>query len=265
MSNVFDFKRFGKYFGYSLRNAWSNFSLTLLLCALTPALVFVFYEIVCLTFDGQFRASSTWLRDFAAALGFLLVVLIAPAKLFGCITDKRAGTSFLMLPASTFEKWLGIMLICALVLPLCLGVLMLAGDTLMELVFGSSYAVGYLFPLFRDSFSIDIDGDLTLNAFGIGYVGWITGILSYTLGAVVFNKAKVGKTLLCLMLLSIIFGILVISGSCGFVCRAAEHAEFEGDPLAVVSRINRVCNLICIMYAGIVAGAVYLRLKTIKH
>ncbi len=265
MSNVFDFKRFGRYFGYSLRNAWNNFSLSLLICAFTPAVVFVFFELLNLIFEGHFSASSTWLRDFAAALGILLVMLIAPAKLFGCITDKRAGTSFLMLPASTFEKWLSIMLICALVLPLCLGALMLAGDTLMELVFGSNYAAGYLFPLLRDSFSIDVDGGFTINAFAIGYVGWITSILSYTLGALIFKKAKVGKTLLCLMLLSIIFGFLVVSASCNLAFGSEELPDFEDDPLALVSRINFVHNLIYLVYVAVVAGAIYLRLKTIKH
>lgn len=265
MSNIFDFKRFGKYFGYSLRNARNNFSLSLLICALTPVLVFVFYEFICLVFDGHFSASSTWLRDFAAALGFLLVILIAPAKLFGCITDKRSGTNFLMIPASTFEKWLSIMLICALVLPLCLGVLMLAGDTLMELVFGSGYAGGYLFTLLRDSFSIELDGGLTINAFAIGYVGWITSILSYTLGAVIFKKAKVGKTLLCLMLLSIVFGFLAVTASCNMAFGSQECLSIEDDPLVVVSRINLLQNLIYLVYAGIVAGAIYLRLKTIKH
>jgi len=265
MSNVFDFKRFGKYFGYSLRNAWNNFSLSLLICALTPVLVFVFYELICLMFDGHFRASSEWLRDFAAALGFLLVVLIAPAKLFGCITDGRTGTGFLMIPASTFEKWLSIMLICALVLPLCLGVLMLAGDTLMELVFGSGYAGVYMFTILRDSFSIEIDGGFTVNAFAIGYVGWITSILSYTLGALVFKKAKVGKTLLCLMLLGIIFGFLVVSASCNMAFGSQEWQSIEDDPIAVVSRINLLHNLIYLVYACVLAGAVYLRLKTITH
>lgn len=263
MSNVFDFKRFGGYFTYSLRNGASNFSLTLLLCALMPAVAFVFYELIMLVFNGSFPTSSELMRDLAAVFGLLIIILIAPSKLFGCITDKRQGTAYLMIPASTFEKWLTIILICVLVLPLCFIVLMVAGDALMMLIFGSAYADGYLFTYLCQSFNIELDC-VTINAFALGYADWITGILIYALGAVWFKKAKVGKTLLCVTLLSIIIGLLFSKPLLCDICDA-ESSMAGLEPDAVATRVNVICNAICAVWTAILAIAIYLRLKTIKH
>jgi hypothetical protein len=263
MSNVFDFKRFGNYFGYSLRNGAVNFGLSLLICALMPAVVFVFYELIMLVFSGNFPASSEWLRDFAAVLGLIVAVMIAPAKLFGCITDKSRGTAYLMIPASTFEKWLSVILICILVLPLCFLALMVAGDALMMLIFGSAYADQYLFTYLCQSFNLDL-GELKLNAFAFGYADWITGILTYALGAVWFKKAKVGKTLLCMMLLSVIIGLL-FSGVSQEVFFSDESLLNGLEPNAAATWVNVFCNAIVWIWAALLAAAIYLRLKTIKH
>ena len=263
MSNIFDFKRFGNYFGYSLRNGAVNFGLSLLICALMPAVVFVFYELIMLVFSGNFPTSSEWMRDFAAVLGLIVAVMIAPAKLFGCITDKSRGTAYLMIPASTFEKWLSVILICILVLPLCFLALMVAGDALMMLIFGSAYADQYLFTYLCQSFNLDL-GELKLNAFAFGYADWITGILTYALGAVWFKKAKVGKTLLCVTLFSIIIGLL-FSGVSQEVFFSDEFLLNGLEPNAAATWVNVFCNAIVWIWAAVLAAAIYLRLKTIKH
>ena len=100
MERIFDFRRFGRYLAYDLRNAKNNMGFTLLVYGVAPIFLFIIYEICSLIFSGYispvgFAFRTVWL--FALVL---LCSIMAPSRLYGHVTDKRYGTEFLMLPVS---------------------------------------------------------------------------------------------------------------------------------------------------------------------
>ncbi len=263
MNRTFDFNRFGKYFLYDLRNAGNRFRVSLLVAALMPVIGFVVAEIFSLTLNGHFASVPEPCRYFAAIVGITIAILAGPARIYGPITDKRSGSDYLLLPASVFEKWLSMMLVCILVLPVCLMAVMLAGDALLTLCFGSHYASSYLADILVRSFHIDA-GEVSFNLFAIGYFNWISNVLVFTLGAICFKKSKVAKTLLASMLVGIVLStVLSIAGGNAFF---SSDSIFDiDDPYMIASGINHILN-VCYAAAIILLGAaIYLRLKTIKH
>ena len=62
MNNIFDFKRFGNYFLYDLRNAKNNYAISLLLCGTMPILGFVFAQLLSLIFQQQFLEMPTFTK-----------------------------------------------------------------------------------------------------------------------------------------------------------------------------------------------------------
>ena len=268
MNNVFEFGRFGKYFVYDLRNAGNRFGWSMLVLALMPFVVFVFSELFALMFNGHFAVMPDAIRYVAVYIGLFVAVLMAPAKIWGRVTDRRYGSDYLMLPASAFEKWLSMMLICIVVLPLCLSVLILAGDTLSTLVFGRTYADEFMVSELCSLKDLDLADGLDLDFFGLGYVTWLCNILVFALGALCFRRAKTAKTLLVCLLVSIAFGLIsaLVLGQASFT---TEDFEFlfgsPTDPEQVLSRLNLMFNIIFFLIVAGLMTASFFRIKTIKH
>lgn len=263
MNRIFNFNRFGKYFLYDLRNAGNRFWISLLVAALMPVIAFVVAEIFSLTINGHFASVPEMCRYFAAFIGIEIVLLAGPARIYGGITDKRSGSDYLLLPASVFEKWLSMMAVCLLALPALLLAIMLAGDALMTLCFGGHYAGSYLAADISRSFSLDA-GEVSFNLFAVGYLNWVGNILVFTLGAVCFRKSKIAKTLLAILLVSIVLStVLAVAGGQAFF---SQDSIFDvDDPYGAASKLNLVFNVTYIALIAVMAAAIYLRLKTIKH
>lgn len=267
MNNVFDFSRFGKYFAYDLRNMKERFGWSMLVLCLLPVIVFVICELFSLTISGHFTRMPDAIRYMVVYLAFVVAVLISPSKIWGRITDKRYGSDYLMLPASGFEKWLSMMLICFLVLPLCLSLITLAGDAFSTLIFAGAYASR---PMLSELCSFDLSEfseGVDLNFFGLGYVSWLCNILIFTLGALCFKRSKAAKTLLVAFLVAMLLGLLsiVFFGQASFTTEELEFLFDDPDPEQIVSRINLISNIFfSVVIMGLMA-AIYLRIKTIKH
>lgn len=268
MNNIFDFRRFGKYFVYDLRNTKNSFGWSMLILALLPVIVFVVSELFCLTINGHISDMPDPIRYFAVYIGLLVTWLVAPVKIWGKITDRRYGSDWLMIPASGFEKWLSMMLICVLVLPLCISAMILAGDAVCTLVFGDAYAGKTMFSELCGLKDLDFADGIDFDFFGLGYTTWLSNILIFTLGALCFKKAKAAKTIL------VCFAVATV---CSLICTAiigqaswGVPDDFECllgnlSPEQVVTRINVTVNIIYFTIVAALVGACYLRIKTIKH
>lgn len=268
MNDIFEPGRFGKYFAYDLRNLRDRFGWSMLVLCLLPMIVFVVSEVFSLTINGEFLRMPDFVRYMVVYLSLIVTVLIAPAKIWGRITDKGYGSDYLLLPASGFEKWLSMMLICFAVLPLCLSVIIFAGDTLCTLVFGNAYAGRLMLSEIR-SFKNALDvGDFHLNFFCFAYVTWLCNILTFVLGALCFKKSKAAKTLLAAFL---VFGLITMAastaifGQASFCEEAMKSVAEELGPEGLVSRIKLISNIFYAIVIGALMAACYLRLKTIKH
>lgn len=244
MNSIFNFSRFGKYFLYDLRNAKNSAGLSILVLGLLPIIIFVVFEICCLVLDGHLNESEdTGMIAISAAV--MASTIIAPKKLYGGITDKKIGADYLLIPASCFEKFLSMLLILCVIIPLLLCVTLTLTDGLMCLVFPK-----YYLPI---NVSNDITGDVNLTPIVMG--GWIGGILSFTLGALIFKKSKIAKTILA----SLVLSILMLP----FIKITAENyinvPEFDAARF-----INASANIQIFGWNSLLMIAIYLRLRYIK-
>ena len=104
MNNVFDIKRFGKYFMYDLNNARGNYAVSALVIGLLPLILLVFTVIFSLLFDGEVRPIMFPMKVTILVCAFFICMLSGPVKLYGSLTERKSGSDWLMLPASSFEK-----------------------------------------------------------------------------------------------------------------------------------------------------------------
>ena len=271
MNNVFSPKRFGKYFCYDLENAWNNFGLSLIVLGLLPAIIFVVFQLFSLIFNGHFTVSDDAIMPMRFLSGIVCVIvgfIVFPTKGYGSITKKRAGSSFLMLPASTFEKWLSMMLVLCLVAPLCLSALYVGSDALMGLIFPNSFGTPIVKIPFNEIISeIDLPADMHIGYTGIAWGNWASSVLFFLLGAIIFKKGKVGKTILALFALSIIIstGLSLVAGAFMDLESNVFLRMFDEDPEIAVRKIVNFGQISQYVQVVILMGLSYLRLRSIKH
>ncbi len=259
MKDIFDSKRFGKFFAYELNTARQNCGLSLLVTCAMP-IIYILLELLFKA-DIDVNGNTTGFRWFLAIVAMTISVISFPVKLYGNITDRRAGSWWALIPVSRFEKFLSIILMTCVVLPVCFFGLYAAVDALVCLI------PGYGEPL--------ITGFSGLKSAGLGFyanysdaglyldlwLNWCANILLFTLGAVFFRKGKVSKTILVI----IAFGILVSSVSVWALSGINfEHLEII-DNEDFFKGIHILQYVIYLVADAILLAGIFFRLKTIKY
>lgn len=277
MKNIFDFNRFGKFLKHELVRAYNENGLSILILGIMPAMLFLLIEVFALLINNGEFIPYRWCGFTAVFISLIIGAFTLPLKLYGPVTDKRFGSEWLMLPASKFEKWLSVILITCVAIPACIAVILFATDGLLSLCFNNLYGPSVLTKFnFSDltnfiaslsnEFSDDFSGEkLHMSVAGISLASWMSYILIFTLGAILFKKNKFGKTLLCL------FGIsIAISWITTILALVFDWSDIFMDiNIDSLEDLNRICiywklatilvDILLPMYL------IWLRIKTLKH
>lgn len=268
MNNVFSFSRFGKYFLYDLKNARNNYGLSLIIIGLLPAIFCLIYAV----FAGLAGGNYSGIGAFSASslfVALITLVLTFPAKVYGPVTDKRIGTEFLMLPASTLEKTISVVLMTCVVLPVAFCLIFFSCDALLSLLvpmYGNSILTNL--PGFWATITESAGDLLAFNGLLVSYLNWCENILIFTLGAVCFKKFKAGNTILAYFLFSMAI-VLIFVAIFKTISLGPEHIEriilkldsFE-NPAGV---FKAIIYSFYVIFLGAAIGGLYYRLKTLKH
>lgn len=263
MNKIFDIKRFGKYLVYDINNAKYNYGFSLLIMGLTPLIAMFFQELISLVSFGHVMEVSVVTKTASVMVALVGVVLSFPSKVYGGVTNKKYGSNWLMVPASSFEKWLSVVIVCCVILPLCLGILLFASDTLLSLVLPKVYGdpviikgLDFLNENLHQEY-VDINYSPAL------YLNWCENILIFTLGAFIFKRSKAGKTILAM----IIFVSLLAVASVTILpsMDIEELLKNVNDPQTAARWFNVVINTLYTLIFAALLGGLYYRIRTIKH
>ena len=263
MSEIFSFKRFGTYFKYDLFSARANYGQSLLISGLTPVWVFICYELLSLLSGKGWSQMDDGLQITALIIALALLLMAGPVKMYGSLTEKRSGASWLMIPASTFEKFLSMVVIVCILLPAAGFILVFGSDALLSLLPGygeSLLAVGDKVAAAEEINPGEVFTPLAL------WASWCESALAFTLGAVCFKKAKAGKTILCLIGVGILFSaITMLVFQSPNITSEQLFDFFGGNPDKALKGIKTVLTLIYVVVISGLLGGLFFRLKTLRH
>ena len=215
MNNTFNFKRFGKYLGYDLKSVWKEQRIFLLTYALIPVIMYVtvmFFALVGHGFSinaSDFSGASPGLASRVSVFTIvsLIFLMFFPSRTFGFVTDKAKGSAWIQMPASRLEKFTSMMLTCLVIIPAAFFCAYLLSDAVICLIdksCGSSILSEWNS---HDFAGIDVADD-SISFAGNGFwflAGSIMQVVSiFLLGALIFKKNKVAKTILALFVLSLV-------------------------------------------------------------
>ena len=266
MKEIFDVKRFGKYFVYDLNNAYANYGLSALILGFLPLVFYAVSQILSLISRGDGALIPASAYASLPIIVRLVVCWSSGAKIWGGVTDRRKGTEWITIPASPMEKTLSLLLISCVVLPLVIFALMALSNWILTFLVPGFTSV-LPFNGMVKAFDSDVwpEGNY-INAPLIFWLNWCQNILFFILGALCFKKGKVGKTFLCLMGVGFLVSILMML----FFHTTSLDGEtlerfFESfDARKAQTWINVFLNLVYLVTVGGLIALIWARIKTIK-
>lgn len=268
MKDIFDFKRFGKYFIYDLNNARNTYGISGLITALSPVIAFSAYSLVVLITTGHMSDFPDSLQWMIMMIACISLVISFTGKAYGNLTEKRLGSDWLMIPASALEKTISMILTGCLAVPFILGAVFFTCDWLLSVIF-STYPSALITSF---SFKGSETDPIVLNGVNILLSGWVSTMMAFLLGAICFKKAKAGKTILSIFAFNMaimILAAMIINSSVGldngnfeaFLTRIAGEWNAE----KAVRILNCLINLLNVTVLAILGGLTYFRVRTMKH
>jgi len=277
MSDIFDFRRFAKYFSYDVKRVSVSHGPSLLFFGCFPVVLFLIVGLWGLIF-GEGHNWATPLLNARTSVFFvlsLIVMIIMPSHVYGRITEKKAGSSWLMIPASRLEKFLSMILNCFVLIPIVYFALYFATDWLISLLNPEYGAPIIEFSNIKEA----LIGETEDSPYVVNSVPFILSIITTTIapfffGAVYFRKNKVLWTLVLLFVLLVLFSIIMsLCAKAGMFDGVSDYLSsilYEGDDVkgvmkGLVNRINIVGNVTNLIWLGAFGAASWFRIKSLKH
>ena len=205
MNETFDIKRLGRLIKYEVINYIPNFFKSLLIFASVIAAVWV----VSLTFDASIMQFGR--AELVNAL-FVLAIALSPFIVYKDMNNRKKGYFYAMIPASTLEKLLSMVVLCVLIVPLLTYAVLTGTDLLLWLL--SKVGIGsFLYMDFYNPFTV---GEIVDDEYLLHYIYpvfdsilYMVNIIAYTIMFnTIFRKNKVLKTILFNISMTFAFVIL---------------------------------------------------------
>lgn len=292
-NDIFNFRRFGKYFTTDFRTCWANYGLSLMtISLLAPIALYLIVVAINQILHNTWDGPDIGLRVFAFAVAMICMVVTMPVKCYGKITEKQYGSFWLNLPASRLEKFISMILMTCIIVPVSGALLYLGLDALicafdhtcgqnliaggMELLQKMGEAKDVTLNLIDESITIE---DATLAQEIIRQMNnpwmYLDEIFCFTLpfllGAVYFKSGKTVKTFIALFAISTATGIIMSPIMTDWAVKIIENAN--DDPTAIFQMFNNKLfkNLVLIdtvtdtvTNLALLLG-IWFRIKTLKH
>ena len=205
MNDTFDIKRLGRLIKYEVTNYIPNFFKSLLIFASVIAAVWIF----SLTVDFDVCPYS---RDALVGSLFILAIVLSPFIVYKDMNNRKKGYIYAMIPASTLEKLLSMIVLCVVIVPLLTYAVLTATDMLLWLL--SKVGIGsFLHMEFYNPFTtVEFVDDEYLQPYiypVFDSIIYFVNLIAYTIMFnTIFRKNKVLKTILFNIAMSFAFVIL---------------------------------------------------------
>ena len=287
-NDVLNMNRFGRYLVTDIKNAIARYGISLLIMAtisLTGYLLCGFFTMIV---GSGWHSMGEIGRSVMMGITFVVLTITAPAKIYGFFTDKKEGSSFLMVPASSLEKTLSMILVCCVIVPLAFFAVYFTLDQIVCLIDGRcGNSVIMLInngqSMLTDAFQkLSMETDSFIPDYSSMASVWMymddlaQGFLIFLLGALIFKSSKPAKTIGCLILLSMVLSMIttpiVLHGTIERFKEAAASSMspeelFQSFPFLSWSVKHAVLlDFISDTVVNIgLAIAIYFRVRKIKH
>lgn len=291
--DIFNFRRFGKYFSSDIRTCATNYGLSLMTISIIfPIATYIITTAFNLLLQSTWDGPDMGLRAFVFIIAVFCMVVTMPVKCYGRITEKQYGGFWLTLPASKLEKFVSMILMTCIIAPLTGMALYLGMDAVIcaidhtcggNLIGGAVELVRKMGELNEVTMNF-LNEQITVEDAALAqelmrqisepwiYIDEIFGItLPFLLGAIFFKNGKTAKTIITIFAISTLISIIMSPFLTSWAMEITQQAN--SDPNAILQMFSNGIfkNLILIdtlsdafVEVTLMLG-IWFRIKTLKH
>ena len=285
MGEIFNFRRFGKYLVSDMKASFASYGLSMLLISLMGLVVYAGTVIMGLLFNGTWGGPSLGFRCSVFAVSMLVLAVTMPVKCYGQITEKRAGSQWLMVPVSRLEKMLSMVLMTTVIIPaacvlvyggvdamLC-GLDKTCGQSLVASLIDLRATIAIYNPSMAD-LGPTLNGLVRQITNPLLYLDDIAGVLLiFLLGAIFFRTGKTVKTIIAYIVLVSVLGVVATSFMSDWMVEAmngldtmdSEEVIAEISSLSVVRHAALWDTVTDTLLNIALLTGIWFRIKTLKH
>ncbi len=291
-NDIFNFRRFGKYFASDIRTCAANYGLSLLTISLLPTIVLYILSVATsLLLNQVWDGPGMIARTAAFVTAMICMVIIMPVKTYGKITEKQYGAHWLMIPASKLEKFLSMIILSCIVIPIVGTALYISidalvcafdhtcGDSLMRGIIELKSMIGEGIREAEMEFGATEHESIANFVIQLAnpwlYIDDSMGmVLPFLLGALWFKSGKTVKTILALFAFSTVAGFITAPlmsnwtqtmtelQASGNVDESIVYGIFDSWIFRNIALVDTISDTI--FNVGMMT-AIYFRIKTLKH
>ena len=268
-NEFFNGQRFWTYFKYDLTQMWRNHMKAAIGIGLSGVILYLVSIVFSLVFFQTWQGPTLWLRiAIFGAAAFALELY--QTRTYGYLTERRQGSAWLMTPASTFEKWLSMILMTLIVLPVLFFVSFLVTDTLIatfDPTVGDTIVKATMTgfsALFEELTRVNGDYQTTWTIWSMlpmTISSFCFNFLFFLLCGICFKKNKILGAFGIILIMALISSIITSTLAQNYYVQIEDMASAENYLRGVFSFAT---------WFGVIgtiglAGGIYYRLKTLKH
>ena len=276
MSEIFNFQRFWTYFKYDLKQMWRNHSKAAIVIGGSIAFLYVIWVLFSLVFTQTWTAPHIIARVAVFFIAYV-VLIFYQTRTYGYLTEKKAGSAWLMIPASRTEKFVSMLLMTLIVIPVLFVAVFFLLDAFLSLVdptYGQTL-VGALFgnwdEIVKGFNSLNAESPLTFSLPAVIVMtvfSLFSNLLYFLLCGICFKKNKIVAAIaisfglsFALSILNGIFIPLILKSPDGLVRITTD--EVEGARF--IAGLLNFTEILCILIVIGLAWGIWRRIKTIQH
>ena len=269
MNNTFDINRFGLL----LRRQWLEFGkIYLITLGVAFGVIASFYLFnlwnTFFVYDEKFLVSVNFREPLFIIFGFLFITVIA-SNYYANLGQKSKTIIELLLPASTFEKFLAGVFFTAILSVIGYMVVFYIADLifmskLREMIPESATGRIYSFDMNSEKVTVDVYGyifdtlkrGMLLPFYAVPF--FVTSI--FLLGSIYFNKYHYIKTAVSVMLFSGLAGYIIVHAG-EYIMRNRRPIDITGFHFGKSSDMEMLVLLIAIVLTIVFWAITYVRVK----
>jgi len=271
MSETFNFSRFWTYFKYDLKQMWRNHSKAAIMIGGAAAIFYIIWVMFCLAFTQHWSSPVIAARFIVLFLAFA-VLEIYQTRTYGHLTEKQAGSAWLMVPASRTEKFVSMLLVTLVVIPVLFFTVYFLIDGFLSLVdptYGQSLLTGFTgtYRMMVESMAgLENELPITVTPASFAFstlVGFFCNFLYFLLCGICFKKNKIVGAI------AILFGLsTVLSLMTGVALPRLLNSDVSLSDEQLAQGVTYLANglvfLSCLLAIGLGWG-IWRRIKTLQH
>lgn len=211
MNDTFDINRLWRLLRYETLNYVPRFLKSLLIFASVIVAVWLF----AFTNSNHVPADD---REGLIEFFLILAIMLSPFIVYKDMNNRKKGYMYAMIPASTLEKLLSMVILCSIVVPLLAYLVLTATDSMLFLLSRIGIGTFYGFALcnpFANSFGPLVLGNSEIVDFSVPVLDSLLPMLQIIFYSMMFNvifrKNKVLKTILFNIAMFFAFVLLMVS------------------------------------------------------